>query len=158
MFQVHQENPCSTVTSMHVRTFRGMPYCNVWWKMRDTNHMYSAITFSVVSERLRLIRSESNDIFFKSKLLAQNFSFSSFVPLIRYKVGGFYSVICELLKQFTNIITVWKRKSRHGRGKLFCTRNHAWFLKNVHTYESKILCLVLTGFFQTSFFTCNVIR
>lgn len=33
------------------------------WEERDTNHMYSAMIFSVVSERLRLIKSESRAIF-----------------------------------------------------------------------------------------------
>jgi hypothetical protein len=31
-------------------------------RRKGTNHMYSAITFSVVSDRLRLIRSESSDM------------------------------------------------------------------------------------------------
>lgn len=65
----HVKNHADTnITYSHVVVFvcvRIEPKKKTVWDReteKETNHMYSAITFSVVSERLRLMRSESRDI------------------------------------------------------------------------------------------------
>ena len=83
---------------------------------RDTYHMYSAITFSVVSERLRLMRSESRDIFkikgLKWKLFTPTTSLSPPLSLLNPQIQyGNARTEAKLLWDFIVTSRTWNHNN-----------------------------------------------
>lgn len=112
------------------------------WEERDTNHMYSAMIFSVVSERLRLIKSESRAIFQNKerKLKLEGWSRERYYVLfgIREKWGGYWFCIGFIVRENEIKLFLNQMGKEYQILLLFLVKRSNSFLAESWTNSSRI--------------------